>query len=72
MFDNDKNAYDHLLDRSVGKWLEDMREHEDMAVRGGIRATEDYIKYLKNKIEMLESKNRTKDDYLKKMSKRSF
>lgn len=67
MFGKEDNTYNELRDQSIQKWLEDMSQHEEVAVRGGVQVTRDYILDLKKKIMMLESKNELKNQYLKKM-----
>ena len=49
------------------QWLEEMSRHEDVAVRGGVKVTRDYIDTLKKQIAFLEEKNALKDKYLKRM-----
>jgi len=67
MFGKEDRTYDELRDKSIKKWLEDMNQHKDVEVRGGVRVTTDYIAYLKRKIMMLEEKSALKDKYLKKV-----
>jgi polyhydroxyalkanoate synthesis regulator phasin len=49
------------------QWLEEMKQHEDLAVRGGVKVTTDYILRLKKQIEVLEEKNQLKDEYMRKL-----
>jgi len=67
MFGKEDNTYNELRDQSIQKWLEDMSQHEEVAVRGGVKVTRDYILDLKKKISNLESKNELKNQYLKKL-----
>ena len=67
MFGKEDRTYDELRDKSVKKWLEDMSQHKEIEVRGGVRVTTDYIIDLKRKIAMLEEKSMLKDKYLKKL-----
>lgn len=67
MFYKEDNTYNDIRERSVLQWLDEMSRHDDVAVRGGVKVTSDYLAYLKKKIEKLEDKNRLKDEYLKKM-----
>ena len=48
-----------------------MEKHEDIAVRGGVKLTREYVLHLKAEIERLKGENELKNSYLKKMSKRS-
>ncbi|MCQ2522388.1 MAG: hypothetical protein MJ105_08420 [Lachnospiraceae bacterium] len=68
MYKEDTTFHD-LRARSVEDWLSEMENHEDLAVRGGVKVTKDYIMALQKKIDMLEEKNTLKDQYLKKISK---
>ncbi len=70
MLIKEDNTYNEIREKSIRQWLEEMSMHEDVAVRGGVRVTEDYLDYLKRQIQELEQKNRRKDEYLKKMRER--
>lgn len=37
MFTMEDNTYRDLRERSLMQWLEEMEQHEDMTVRGGVR-----------------------------------
>lgn len=65
------NTYNELRENSIRKWLEDMSGHEDVAVRGGVKVTQEYLEELKRQIRELEEKCALKDDYLKKMKEKS-
>lgn len=67
MFIKEDNTYNEIREKSIRQWLQEMSEHEDVAVRGGVKVTEDYLDYLKGQIQELERKNKLKDEYLKKM-----
>ncbi|MSS64885.1 hypothetical protein [Velocimicrobium porci] len=69
MFEQD-NTYNEVREKSIRSWLEEMSRHEDVAVRGGVKVTTEYLDDLKKKIKVLEEKNKLKDDYLKKMKER--
>lgn len=66
IFEED-NTYSEIRERSIMQWIDEMSRHEDVAVRGGVKVTLDYIIYLKKEIERLKDKNNLKDEYLKKM-----
>ena len=36
MFIRDDNTYNEIRERSLEQWLEEMEQHEDVAVRGGV------------------------------------
>lgn len=67
MFVKEDNTYNEIREKSIRQWLQEMSVHEDVAVRGGVKVTEDYLNYLKGQIQELERKNKLKDGYLKKM-----
>ncbi len=70
MFIKEDNTYNEIREKSIRQWLQEMSIHEDVAVRGGVRVTEDYLDYLKRQIQELEQKNKLKDEYLKKLRER--
>lgn len=69
------NTYNDLRENSIRQWLEDMSRHEDVAVRGGVKVTAEYLedlkKHLKKQIRQLEEKCALKDAYLKKMKEKA-
>ena len=65
MFGKEDNTYDELRDKAIIQWLDGMSRHDDIAVRGGVKVTKDFIEDLKKKIKFLEEKNALKDEYLK-------
>lgn len=64
---NEDHTYNDIREKSIRQWLKEMSEHPDLAVRGGVKVTLDYIDYLKEEIKLLEEKSKLKDEYLKKM-----
>lgn len=70
-FGSEDYTFSQIREKSVQQWLLEMSEHEDIAVRSGVRAATDYIASLKKKIEQLEEKSRLKDEYLKKLKEKS-
>lgn len=67
MFIKEDNTYNELREKSIDQWLEEINGHSEIAVRGGVKVTRDYIEDLKKEIKRLENKNNLKDKYLKKM-----
>ena len=69
------NTYNDLRENSIRQWLEDMSRHEDVAVRGGVKVTAEYLedlkKHLKKQIRLFEEKCALKDAYLKKMQEQA-
>lgn len=70
LFGTEDDTFFQIREKSVQQWLVEMSEHEDIAVRSGVRATTDYIDSLKRKIEQLEEKSRLKDEYLKRLGEK--
>ena len=54
-------------DKSLQQWLDEMEQHEDVAVRGGVKLTREYVQYLKDEIGRLRHENEVKNAYLKKL-----
>ena len=71
MFIKDDNTYNEIREKSLNRWLDEMEKHEDIAVRGGVKLTREYVLHLKAEIERLKGENELKNSYLKKMSKKS-
>lgn len=67
MFIKEDNTYNEIREKSIRQWLQEMSEHPDVAVRGGVPVTLDYLNHLKQQIEQLETQNKLKDSYLKKL-----
>lgn len=70
MFFREDNTYNEIREKSLMQWLDEMQQHEDIAVRGGVKLCREYIEHLKNENQKLQSQNELKDKYLKKMSGR--
>lgn len=71
MFIKDDNTYNEIREKSIMQWLSEISQHEDVAVRGGVKVTTDYIHDLKKQITVLEEKNALKDKYLKQMKEKN-
>ena len=39
MFFPKDNTYNDIRDKSLNQWLDEMEQHEDVAVRGGVKLT---------------------------------
>ena len=61
-------TYNDIREKSLMAWLEEMEQHEDIAVRGGVRLAREYMQYLKEKNVQLQKENELKNQYLKKMA----
>ena len=53
--------------KSLQQWLDEMEQHQDVAVRGGVKLTREYVQYLKDEIGRLRHENEVKNAYLKKL-----
>lgn len=67
MFTKQDHSFREIREKAVQQWLDEMSRNEDLEVRGGVRASLQYIKSLKQEITQLEKANDVKDAYLKKM-----
>lgn len=70
MFTRPDDTYNNIRKRSLEQWLSEMENHEDVAVRGGVKLTREYIAHLEEEINRLKEECQLKDSYLKKISKR--
>ena len=71
MFFREDNTYNETREKSLLQWLEEMEQHEDVAVRCGVKLCREYMQHLKEQNQKLKAENELKNQYLKKMSKRS-
>ena len=67
MFNREDNTYNEIREKSLFQWLDEMKKHEDIAVRGGVKLTRQYIQHLKDENKRLEEQNKLKNEYLKKV-----
>lgn len=67
MFFQEDNTYNDIREKSLMQWLDEMEQYEDVAVRGGVKLTREYVQYLKQEIEKQKEQGRLKDEYLRKM-----
>lgn len=68
MFFQEDNTYNDIREKSLMQWLDEMEQHEDVAVRSGVRLARDYVQYLKDENQKLKNENELKNSYLKKMA----
>lgn len=66
MFEKKDTTYNDLRKNSLEEWLNEMERHEDLAVRGGVKLTREYIARLEEEIRRLKESNELKNDYLRK------
>lgn len=67
MWINEDNTYNDIRKKALLSWLDEMEGHEDIAVRGGVKLTREYLEYLETEIGRLKEANALKTEYLKKM-----
>ena len=53
MFFKEDTTFNDIRDKSLQQWLDEMEQHEDVAVRGGVKLTREYVQYLKDEIGRL-------------------
>ena len=76
MFTRPDNTYNDIREKSLMQWLDEMEQHEDLAVSGGVKLAREYVQHLKDEIKRqeirrLEEENRLKAQYLKKMKEKN-
>ena len=67
MFFKEDTTFNDIRDKSLQQWLDEMEQHQDVAVRGGVKLTREYVQYLKDEIGRLRHENEVKNAYLKKL-----
>ena len=71
MFTRPDNTYNDIREKSLMQWLDEMEQHSDVAVRGGVKLTREYMQHLQEEIRRLEEENQLKAQYLKKMKEKN-
>lgn len=66
------NTYDKLRSDSLDEWLSQMEQHEDVAVRGGVKLAKDYIQHLKDENARLREEGELKNEFLRKMKAKNM
>ena len=67
MFGTEDNTYNEIRERSLMQWLSQMEEHDDLAVRGGVKLCREYVQHLKDVNERQKQEMQLKDQDLRKM-----
>ena len=67
MYFPDKSEYQDIREKSLMQWLDEMEQHEDIAVRGGVKLAREYVQSLQKEIENLKSENELKTEYMMKL-----
>ena len=68
MFFREDTTYNDIRDKSLNQWLDEIENHEDIAVRGGVKLCREYIHFLKEQNRKLKEENELKNSYLKKIA----
>ena len=71
MFIKEDTTYNDIREKSLLSWLDEMEQHEDIAVRGGVALCREYVQYLKQKVSQLERENELKNQYMRKIAKKN-
>lgn len=71
MFFKPDNTYNDIRDKSLQQWLNEMEQHEDVVVRGGVKLAREYVQFLKDENKRLMHENELKNEYLKKVAGRT-
>ena len=71
MFTRPDNTYNDIRERSLLQWLDEMEQHPDIAVHGGVKLAREYLQHLKLEISRLESENQLKAQYMKRYKAKS-
>lgn len=65
------NTYNDIRERSFNQWLNEMEDHEDIAVRGGVKLAREYMQHLKDENAKLQDEIELRNAYLKKMKNKN-
>ena len=68
MFTREDSTYNEIREKSLLQWLDEMEQHEDVAVRGGVKLCREYMQSLKNRNDLLKEEIALKNGYLKKVA----
>ncbi|MCI7100028.1 MAG: hypothetical protein MR966_14225 [Lachnospiraceae bacterium] len=64
------NTYNDIREKSLMSWLVGVQDTGSYIDACGAKLAVEYIQYLKEKIEILEEKNRIRDQHLKKIKQK--
>ena len=70
MYFTEKSEYNDIREKSFPQWLDEMEQHEDVAVRCGVKLAREYTDYLKEENEKLREEIELKNSYLKKLAQK--
>ena len=69
MYFSNKSEYIDIREKSFLQWLDEMEQHEDVAVHCGVKLAREYMQHLKDENEKLREENELKNRYLKKLKR---
>ena len=67
MFIQPDHTFRDIQEKSFEQWLNEMEQHQDLAVCGGVKLAREYVQYLRDEIKRQEASNQLKLDYMKKL-----
>lgn len=67
MFIPKDNSFNDIRYKSLMKWLDEMEQHKDLEVSGGVVLARSYIQHLINENNSLKNENELKKQYMKKL-----
>ena len=70
MLFREDNTYNDIRERSLMQWLSEMEQHEDLAVRGGVKLCREYMQHLKDVNVRQKQELALKNEYLKKTAQK--
>lgn len=60
-------TYNDIREKSLMQWLDEMEQHEDVAVRCGVKLAREYMEHLKDENERTKAELKLSHEYLKKV-----
>lgn len=67
MFIQKDNSFNDIRYKSLMKWLDEMEQHKDLEVSGGVVLARSYIQHLINENNSLKNENELKKQYMQKL-----
>lgn len=66
MWMQEDHTYNDIRKKSLMQWLDEMEQHQDLSVRGGVALTRGYLEFLEEENKRLRHENELKNEYMKK------
>lgn len=70
MWMKEDTTYNDIRKKSLEQWLSEMEQHEDIAVRGGVKLAREYMAHMEVENQRLKDECNLKNEYLKKMKQK--